>query len=121
MTRGVGGKALYHNTKPRQGAGTGRWACGTGRRDGAGRRHVDASRAGAQASGRHGSRHSTQGRARESCDTAAWAAIRPGASATTRPGLPTIRPGVRVPGRACARLGVLLGHQAMHLVHTAYF
>ena len=36
------------------------------------------------------------------CDTAVGAAIRQGASATTRPGLPTIRSGVRAPGRARA-------------------
>ena len=59
---------------------------------------------------RHGAqgrvRHGAQGRLHERGDTAAWAAIRQGASATTRPSLPMRRPGVRAPGRACARLGV---------------
>ena len=44
--------------------------------------------------------HSAQGRACERCDTAAWAAIRSGASATTQPGPATIRPGLRTPWRA---------------------
>ena len=55
---------------------------------------------------RRGARHDAQWRTHERDDTTAWAAIQQGASATTPPGLPTIRPGVRAPGRACARLGV---------------
>ena len=64
--------------------------------------------AGQVAQGRRARRawHGAQGYAHKRGDTAVWAAIRQGASATTRPGLPTIRPGVRAPGRACARLGV---------------
>ena len=51
-------------------------------------------------------RHNAQGRARCAATLQPGAAIRQGALATTRPGLPTIRPGVRAPGHACARLGV---------------
>ena len=75
--------------------------------------------------GRWGTGAETRGTARhalhERCDTAAWAAIRPRASATTQPGLPMTRPGVSTPGRAGAHLGVLLGQQAVHLVHSACF
>ena len=62
-------------------------------------------------------RHNAQGRARHTLRYGAgapatrrlWAAIRQGASATTRPGLPTILPGMRAPGRTSAHLGVPAG------------
>ena len=54
-------------------------------------------------------------------DTATWAAIRPRATATIRPQRPATRPCKRTPGRACVHLGVLLGQQAVHLVHSTYF
>ena len=60
-----------------------------------------------RALGALGARHETARRTRhERCNTAAWATIRQGTSATTRPSLPTTRPGVRTPGRAGAHLGV---------------
>ena len=75
-----------------------------------GLRHArhDAQGRGARRAGVRGTAHAARraGRAHERGNTAAWAAIRQGASATTRPSLPTIRPSVRAPGRACARLGV---------------
>ena len=60
-------------------------------------------------------------RAPARCDIAAWVAIRPRATTMIRPQRPTTRPCVSTPGRACADLGVLLGQQAVHLVHPAYF
>ena len=58
-------------------------------------------------------RHGAQGRAGERCNTAAWATIRPRASATIRPGLRTPRP-------ACARLGCPAG-PVLVLVHLVWF
>ena len=54
-------------------------------------------------------------------DTALRAAIRPRATATIRPQRPATPPGARASGRAFAYLGVLLGQQAVHLVHSACF
>ena len=111
-----------HGTRPRYGRGhcdTATEACDTHgmKRRGAGQ--------GTQGRRARLARHGTQVRAHERGDTAAWAAIRQGASATTRPGLPTIRPGVRAPGRACARLGVpswaSFGARALGLVFDLVF
>ena len=64
----------------------------------------------ARGKGRRGAGQGARGTARAGrCDTAAGAAIRQGASARTQQGLPTIRPGVRAPGRASAHLGVPAG------------
>ena len=92
----------------------GRWALGPGAR-GMARTHKragqDAGRAGARGAPR--AQGHTRRKGARRCDTSAWRCDMAGWAATTKP--------LCALGRACARLGVLLGQQAVHLVHPACF
>ena len=80
---------------------------------GTARKDAGVARRDAGADARHG-RHSAQGCAR--------GALRYGRGPRPRHGQACPRHNhVRAPGCACVRLGVLLGQQAVHLVHSAYF